>query len=102
MPYPHKFRTLIETKRGEIAEPVEAWITYAVCVSEPTSCGWGGWILEAARGEQSYLPAKTDQICPNCGKELFRTEVSVKLAPSQNQEPPVQDSDYESLPIEYE
>ena len=65
--------------------PDSVVFTYAVCSVEKDACGWGGWLLEAAfvnsDSEQSKpwggkepLPAVTHQICPRCGRGLYRTD----------------------------
>lgn len=103
MAFPLKFKALLETKRAQVEEPTLVWITYAVCGMEQDSCGWGGWILEAAKGPSGNLPAYTDQVCPQCGKVLFRTAASVKFEPSDDQTPElVPGIDYEKEPREYE
>jgi len=83
--YPRKFKSLLETKKGEVEEPVEVWLAYAVCGIDERSCGRSGWILESAIAKSGQLPADTKQICPSCGKETFRTEVSVKYEQSKDQ-----------------
>jgi hypothetical protein len=103
MPFPKKFKNLLETKRGQIEEPTSAWITYAVCGVEKDSCGWGGWILESAKGASGELPSFTDQICPSCGKETFRTKVSIKFEPSKDQTRDlIEGRDYDVVPMQYE
>jgi hypothetical protein len=103
MPFPRQFKKLLETKRGEVEEPAHVWITYAVCGIEKGACGWGGWILESVKGPNGNLPAQTEQICPTCGKPLYRTEISIKCAPSPNQVPElIPGRDYETKPLEYE
>ncbi len=103
MAFPKKFKNLLETKRGEVEEPNIVWVTYAVCGTENDSCGWGGWILEAAKGPSGQLPAYTRQICPSCGKETFRTEVSIKYEQSEDQTPDlIAGRDYDVIPMEYE
>ena len=78
-------------------------MTYAVCGIERDSCGWAGWILESAKGARGELSAATEQTCPACGKPTFRTEVSVKFEPSQDQTPPlIPGKDYKVGPIKYE
>jgi hypothetical protein len=92
--FPKKFESLVETKLGDIETPDYVWLTYSVCVMEENSCGWGGWLIEGAfkktakkfptgTGDKA-LPAVDKQICPQCGKVLFRTEASVKLKPMED------------------
>lgn len=103
MLFPRKFKSLLETKRGQIEEPILAWLTYSVCAVEKDSCGWGGWILESAKGSKGELSSATEQVCPSCSKSLFRTEVSIKFEPSKNQTPElIEGRDYEVTPIQYE
>lgn len=102
MAFPKKFKGLLETSPSDVDPPVDTWITYAVCGVDDDSCGWGGWILEGIRGTTGQLPANTQQICPECGKELLRTEVSVRFEPSEDQTPDlIAGVDYETVPIEY-
>ncbi len=102
MPFPRKFKHLIEIKPGEIPFPDTVWCTYAVCAVEHDSCTWGGWVLESVMASEKELPAATDPRCPECGKPLFRTE-SIKLVPAADHTPHlVQGRDYTVAPIEYE
>tara|TARA_S200002703_G_scaffold138384_1_gene128565 strand:+ start:858 stop:1196 length:339 start_codon:yes stop_codon:yes gene_type:complete len=106
MSFPVKFKDLLEKKKGSV-EPFEgAWITWAVCGCEDDSCGWEGWILEDVfkknEGKIKHLPSQTDQICPRCSKELFRTEVQYKVRLDEDQTPErIEGIDYESAPITY-
>jgi hypothetical protein len=113
MPFPRKFKKLIETELKDIEIPDYVWLTYAVCARENDSCGWGGWMIEAAFKEtrkehptgtaDKTLSAVTDQVCPRCGKTTFRTAASIKVVPSPDQtRAHVAGRDYEVLPIEYE
>lgn len=104
MPFPIKFRALLETKPGDVRLPAEIWLSFAVCGTFQDSCGWAGWIIESATdGEGKQLPAATEQICEQCGKALFRTAVSIKAVPAADQTPALQPGhDYEVVPIEYE
>jgi len=100
-----KARTLENLTADEVEPPDFCTLTFAVCSSVPSGCGWGGWLLEAAykaptdfldpetslslewpkefrskfwdENETDYkmLPAQTQQICPSCGQATFRTEV---------------------------
>ena len=49
------------------------------------------------------LSAVDQQICPDCGKETFRTEVTVHFEPSSSQDHPsgIPRVDYEMKPIKY-
>jgi len=103
MAFPKKFKNILETRRGEVEESKAVIVTYAVCGVENESCGWGGWILESAKGLSGNLPSYTDQICPSCGKELFRTEVVIKYEKSLDQTPELMPGrDYDVEPMEYE
>jgi hypothetical protein len=114
MPFPSKFRRLLETELKDIDVPDYVWLTYAVCGVERDSCGWAGWAIEvavkrdcgddAAGTGNRALSAMDHLLCPTCGRDLFRTE-SVRYEPSQDQDPPVGQRpgvDYEVLPMEYE
>jgi hypothetical protein len=101
-----KARTLENLTADEVEPPDFCTLTFAVCSSVPSGCGWGGWLLESAsqaptdffdpvtplalewpkefrskfwdenEKDHKILPAQTQQICPSCGKTTFRTEVS--------------------------
>ena len=102
MPFPKKFKKLLETCRGEVEEPKQVWLSYAVCGVVASACGWGGWILENVIGKSGNLPAYTEQICPLCGKPLFRTEVATKFQRAANQTPRlVAGRDYKVIPPKY-
>ncbi len=81
MPFPEKFRNLIELREEQVDVPDYVWLAYAVCAVKEDSCGWQGWIIESAwrqrEGEprESEVRADTNRLCPRCGKSLFRTEV---------------------------
>jgi hypothetical protein len=70
------------------------------------SCGWGGWTLEAvfssanAKAGENLLESQTDQKCPVCGSETFRTEASYRFDLSENQNSAV-DFEHCTGPIEY-
>ena len=103
MTFPLKFKYLLETTKKDIELPKTAWVTYAVCAVEQDSCTWRGWILESIKGENGELFADNDQICPKCGKQMFRTEVSIKMEPSKDQTSDlIPGKDYEVIPMEYE
>jgi hypothetical protein len=110
MALPRKFRHLIELELRDVEKPDYVWLTYAVCATEKDSCGWGGWMIEAAFKQtdgkhltgtgDKVLSAAMDQVCPRCGKTTFRTAASIRMVPSEDQTQP--ETDGECLPIEYE
>jgi hypothetical protein len=110
MGFPRKFKELLEIEIEDVETPEEAWLTYAVCATEQDSCGWGGWMLEAAMkkapdgNNPKFLNANDEQVCPRCGCETYRTGASLRFVPSADQTPigPVPGEDYEISPIEYE
>ncbi|MDH5400806.1 MAG: hypothetical protein OEX02_21815 [Cyclobacteriaceae bacterium] len=103
MAFPLKFKSLLETTAKDVELPKIAWVTYAVCAVEQDSCAWSGWIIESIKGVNGELIADTDQVCPHCGKTMFRTDVSIKMEPSKDQTPDMfPGKDYEVTPMEYE
>jgi hypothetical protein len=112
MAYPAKFRHLMEIEESDTIIPDQVWLAYAVCTAEKDSCGWAGWIIEAAWKNRSadsagrlpnwkdrqFVVADDRQRCPNCSKDLYRTGVGklYELLPSQ----PTRDL-FDSVPIEY-
>ena len=106
MAFPRKFRHLIETKTGDVITPSHVWITYCACAVNRDSCGWGGWTLEAvfhdpkAKAGEKVLDAQTDQLCPVCGGETYRTGASYRFDLSSNQTSPIE-MDYDVAPVEY-
>jgi len=115
MPFPLKFKKLIETDLKDVEAPDYIWLNYAVCACDTDSCGWGGWIIEAAYkilGEKEFptgtgdslLNADYRQVCPRCGKGLFRTGASVRYTPSADQTPVhgMPGIDYDVAEIQYE
>lgn len=114
MPFPKKFRSLLETTIQDVEAPDYVWLTYAVCATEQDSCGWRGWMIEAAfkeigelcatRTGDRVLNAMDDQVCPRCGDPLFRTEASLRMVASEDQARPEgrRGVDYEVDPIDYE
>jgi len=108
MPFPRKFKPLLDIELEDVEVPDHAWITYAVCGGHQDSCGWGGWILEAAlQGDAAnprILPSADPLLCPRCGKDLFRTGAALRMVPSQDQRPPhgYLGVDYEVVPMEFE
>ncbi len=114
MPFPKKFKKLLETSLNDIDKPDYSWLTYAVCGCQEDACGWSGWVIEAVfkktnnkhttgTGDKS-LSSLCNSVCPNCGKTLFLTEASIRFVPSKNQRPihGIPGVDYEISPIEYE
>ncbi len=86
--YDKKFFALIdqaeEAARG--SEPDYVFLTFSVCAGEPISCGWKGWLLEAAfrksgvrlntsTGDET-VPIIDNQICPSCKNMVFRSGLS--------------------------
>ena len=103
MAFPLKFKSILETTAKDIELPKTAWVTYSVCAVEQDSCAWAGWILESIKGVNGELIVDTDHTCPNCGKSMFRTAVSIKMEPSSDQTPDlVPGQDYKVTPMEYE
>ena len=112
MAFPRKFRSLLEIERGDMSAPDYVWLVYAVCAISEQSCGWGGWMIDAAFRKSdggrltstgdALIPAQDSQVCPRCGLETFRTGASVRMAASEDQTPPMEPGkDYEAVPIEY-
>ena len=94
MSYPEKFRNLIELREEQVDVPDYVWLAYAVCAVAQDSCAWQGWIIEAACKQREGLPeefvkADDDQICPDCGKVLFRTEVEKQFRLNPNAGPKI-------------
>lgn len=110
MRYPRKFQPLLETTIVDVEQPNIAWLTYAVCAMTYDACGWAGWILEAvfgvAREGETFraLPMSDKQVCPRCGRMLFRTAASLRFELSDDQTNPhgVAGKDYEVTAMEYE
>ncbi len=108
MPLPPKFKYLLELTYEQVERPSYVWLNYAVCGCEADSCGWQGWIVESAfvrrEGEDDLLlPADDHLDGPNCRKPLFRTEVTYRFEPSEDQTHPlIPGVDYEETPMEYE
>jgi formamidopyrimidine-DNA glycosylase len=106
MPFPEKFRPLVELRESQVSIPDHVWLSYAVCAVDEDSCGWGGWIIESAwktvgeTQEEVEVAADTDQRCPMCGKELFRTEVEKQFRFNPDAGPKI-DYPYETAPIEF-
>ena len=95
MPYPKKYKNLLEIRLRDVEVPDYVFLTYTVCACDHNSCGWGGWMIEAgfkkdaaqhntATGDRS-LSVNSEQRCPKCGRETFRTMASVLFEPSEDQ-----------------
>lgn len=107
MTFPKKFRERLELTRKDVRIPSEAWIVYAVCGCEKESCGWEGWMIESATltsaDGEVHLPCMNEQICPNCGRALFRTDTQTKMQYSDDQSGHlIPGVGFETPPIEYE
>jgi hypothetical protein len=112
VPFPTKFRALIETTLDGVEKPDYLWMTYSVCACSADACGWAGWTIEAAFKKSrrphptgtgdKLLSAQDHQNCPVCGRDLFRTEASVKYEPSADQTTPAAGTPIVSVPLEYE
>ena len=102
MAFPKKFKHLLELKPDDVDLLDEAWLTYAGCGCEAESCGWQGWIIESVSRNGKQLPADTHQICPDCRRQLFRTEVTLRVIPSDDQSKArLPGRDYGVVPMEY-
>lgn len=113
MLFPRRFQQLLETQLDDLDVPDYAWLRYSVCATEPESCGWAGWTIEAVyhkTGEvlptgtgDKLLSALDAQVCPRCGRPLFRTAAGLRLEPSADQQEihGVPGVDYEVVPMEY-
>ena len=100
MKVPERFRKLLSTTRTDISSPDYAWLVYGVCGLTEDSCCWAGWIIEgvfrsrglgppAATGTgDPVLPADYSQVCPNCGRQLFRTDTATRFERSVVQDRP--------------
>jgi hypothetical protein len=103
MAFPRKFKHLLEIELQDVTAPDEVILTYAVCAVEKGSCGWGGWYIECAFSKGKLINAMDEQICPRCGKPLYRTGASVRFESSKNQTFMYQEGvNYESDAIEYD
>lgn len=105
MPFPEKFRALIELREGQVTIPDYVWLSYALCALDEDSCGWGGWIIESAwktinENREEEVKADTEQRCPVCGKQVFRTEVEKQFRFNPEAGPKI-DYPYETVPIKF-
>lgn len=107
MPFPIKFTDKLELTKKDVKIPTEVWVVYAVCGCEKDSCGWEGWMIESATlkntENEDALPCMNEQVCPNCGKILFRTDTQIKMQYSKDQSGLlIPGEDYDTSPMEYE
>lgn len=104
MPFPEKYRTLIELQDDQVTVPDFVWLSYAVCAVEEDSCGWRGWIIESAwKGvgkNRQQVEADTEQCCPVCGKRLYRTAVEKQFQLNPTGGPKLE-YPYEEVPVTY-
>ncbi|MFY0632589.1 MAG: hypothetical protein JXQ91_02155 [Vannielia sp.] len=90
------FDAEIDRIEGKMAKagPDTAQLTLSTCLGAEKSCGWTGWLLEAAFDsrrksalfptEGSPVPAITSQTCPNCQSQVFRTGVARRFSLNPN------------------
>lgn len=113
MPYPKKFKHLLEPDPASVPRPDYLWLAYAVCATEASACGWDGWIMDGLfrRTSERFRTVTGDQLlnspdqnkCPQCGRPLFRTDISMRFEPSVDQSQPMRAGvDYEIGEMEYE
>jgi hypothetical protein len=114
MAFPKRFKNLLEPDPHSVPRPDYVWLVWAACGSDESACGWSGWTIEVAlRRSATRQPTSTldenvpadDRLqCPNCGRALFRTDISLRLEPSADQRHAQGEAgvDYEVSPIEYE
>lgn len=106
MPFPEKFRSLVELRESQVTIPDHVWLSYAVCAVDEDSCGWGGWIIESAwkivdePQNEIEVTADAQQRCPRCGKTLFRTEVEKQFRFNPDAGAKI-DYAHETAPIEF-
>jgi hypothetical protein len=79
VPFPAKFKGLLELRAGDVEAPRHACLVYAVCGRETHSCGWHGWALAGVWRDRDpshddphpdLLPGAYEARCPRCGREL--------------------------------
>ncbi len=107
MAFPSKFKDRLELTKKDVDIPRHSWLVYAVCGCEEDSCGWEGWILESVtktdQDKEIRLNCDHHQICPKCGKTMFRTNTQIKMEYSKDQSGLLgPDIDYESEPMKYD
>ncbi|MCC6952980.1 MAG: hypothetical protein IT290_02565 [Deltaproteobacteria bacterium] len=109
---PMKFRELVDIELSDVEQPDTVWLANAACALTEDACGWSGWILDgvfktkgsgggAENSAATNLPSPDDQICPRCGKALFRTGVDLKFSTADDQSRTFELSAYETEPIEF-
>lgn len=106
MPFPLKFKDLIELSADQVEKPSNVWLNYGVCAARDDSCGWQGWVIDRVESKHgdvvTVLPSDEDLNCPRCGNPLFRTEANHKFELSRDQSAKlIPDVDYEVAPIIY-
>ena len=106
MPFPLKFKHLIELSPHQVEKPTGVWLNYGVCASRDDSCGWTGWVVDRVEsrhcGTATMLPSDDDLNCPKCGNPLFRTDVNLRFELSRDQSPTlIPNVDYDTAPIRY-
>lgn len=110
MAFPKKFRSLLESTSENVTVPTYVFLTYAVCGMTPDACGWSGWVLDGvfevdgirhntATGDK-LLSSISSQICPNCGRETFRTAATFELDQSESSHH-IGSEPENSTPLEY-
>lgn len=107
MPFPRRFQALHELTLRDVPIPDDVWLVYAVCAVDRDSCGWGGWMIEAAFRSTAGVSACAQQVCPRCAKPTFRTATRVQyaIAPDQSRARSADSpnpADFEIAPIDYE
>jgi hypothetical protein len=105
MSFPEKFRALIELREEQVTVPDYVWLAYAVCAVEWGSCGWRGWIIESAcklvgeNLQKVEVEADTEQGCPVCGRQLYRTGVAKQFRLNPDAESEM--TSYETVPPKF-
>ncbi len=112
MGFPRKWKHLIETSLEDLETPDRLFVVYGVCVAEKDSCGWKGWILESVYKKSNskhsitdydlLLESDSEYKCPNCGRDLFRTDTRMIFEKSTDQGPAAMPVEFECLPIEWD
>jgi hypothetical protein len=89
MPFPRKFKHLIERDTTGLTAPEAVRIEFCACATETDSCGWQGWTLSAldpSPAETRRHEADTRQRCPRCDRPLFHIGPELKYYRSPEQE----------------
>jgi hypothetical protein len=108
LPYPAKFRHLMQTAEFSATVPDVVRLAFALCCAEQDSCGWTGWIIEAAWNgesdaewaERKFVPTADNQRCPDCGKQTFRTGLARHYGLQSVQ--PVEAINHDVVPITFD